>query len=149
MIDTNELRISVEAAEPLLLMARRDALELLDRLEAAEKECDALIAKIAEMERQEPVAFALYSGWARKAVFLTEIEACEQRDRRQLTADLSGSLEAYRAVPLYALPDAQPAPSVPEKLTPSMKYDKQHYYVAGWNDAVEAMLYPLPGTKGE
>lgn len=34
MIDIKELRISVEAAEPLLLMARRDALELLDRLEA-------------------------------------------------------------------------------------------------------------------
>ena len=36
MIDIKELRSSVESAEPLLLMARRDALELLNRLEAAE-----------------------------------------------------------------------------------------------------------------
>ena len=74
----------------------------------------ALHAKIAEMEQQEPVAFALYSGCARKAVYLSEIEACEQRDRRQLTADLGGSLEAYRVAPLYLAPGAQPAPSVPD-----------------------------------
>ena len=74
--------------------------ELLDRLEAAEKERDALRARIEALERQEPVAFALYSGWARKAVYFSEIEACDQRDRRQLTADLGGSLEAYRVVPL-------------------------------------------------
>ena len=73
----------------------------------------ALRAKIEQMERQEPVAFALYSGLARKAVYLSEIEACEQRDRRQLTADLGGSLEAYRVVPLYLAPGAQPAPSMP------------------------------------
>ena len=54
-----------------------------------------------------PVAFALYSGWARKAVYLTESEACDQRDRRQLTADLGGSLEAYRVVPLYLAPGAK------------------------------------------
>ena len=66
-----------------------------------------LRARIEEMERQKPVAFALYSGWARKAVYLSEIEACEQRDRRQLTADLGGSLEAYRVVPLYLAPGAQ------------------------------------------
>ena len=54
----------------------------------------------AEPVKQEPVAFALYSGWARKAVYFSEIEACDQRDRRQLTADLGGSLEAYRVVPL-------------------------------------------------
>ena len=80
---------------------------LIDRLEAAEKERDALRAKIAEMEKQEPVAFGLYIGWALKATYLKDHEACEQRDRRQLTADLSGSLEAYRVVPLYALPGAQ------------------------------------------
>ena len=74
----------------------------------------ALRAKIEAMEKQEPAAFALYSGWSCKAVYLSEIEACEQRDRRQLTADLGGSLEAYRVVPLGALPCAQPAPSVPE-----------------------------------
>ena len=70
--------------------------------------------KVTTMEQQKPVAFALYSGWARKAVYLSETEACDQRDRRQLTADLGGSLEAYRVVPLYTLPGAQPAPSLPE-----------------------------------
>ena len=66
-----------------------------------------LRARIEEMERQKPVAFALYSGWTRKAVYLSEIEACEQRDRRQLTADLGGSLEAYRVVQLYLAPGAK------------------------------------------
>ena len=89
-------------------------LALMAKLEAAEKERDALRAKIEAMEKQEPAAFALYSGWARKAVYLSEIEACEQRDRRQLTADLGGSLEAYRVVPLGVLPGAQPDPSIPE-----------------------------------
>ena len=64
-------------------------------------------ARIEAMEKQEPVAFALYSGWARKAVYLSETEACEQRDHRQLTADLGGSLEAYRVAPLYLAPGAQ------------------------------------------
>ena len=71
------------------------------------KENDELRARIEAMERQVPVAFALYSGWARKAVYLSEIETCEQRDRRQLTADLGGSLEAYRVVPLYLAPGAK------------------------------------------
>ena len=71
--------------------------ELIGELQG---ERDALRARIEALERQEPVAFALYSGWARKAVYFSEIDACDQRDRRQLTADLGGSLEAYRVVPL-------------------------------------------------
>ena len=84
-------------------------------IERLRTDCNALRAKVAEMEKQEPVAFALYSGGSRRAVYLSEIEACEQRDRRQLTADLGGSLEAYRVVPLYALPgtQTQPTPSAP------------------------------------
>ena len=74
---------------------------------AAYAECVRLQAKINAMEKQGPVAFALYSGWTRKAVYLSESEACDQRDRRQLTADLGGSLEAYRVEPLYALPGAK------------------------------------------
>ena len=86
--------------------AEREA-ALMAKLEAAERERDALRAKIEERERQEPVAFALYSGWARKAVYLSEIEACEQRDRRQLTANLGGALEAYRVAPLCLAPGAK------------------------------------------
>ena len=48
-----------------------------------------------------PAAYALYSGTSLKAVYLTDSEACDQRDRRELSADLSGSPEAYRVVPLY------------------------------------------------
>ena len=91
--------------------AEKSAAESIAMYRKARDERDELRAKIEAIEQQEPVAFALYSGWARKAVYLSEIEACEQRDRRQLTADLGGSLEAYRVVPLYLAPGAQPAPS--------------------------------------
>ena len=127
MIDTKELREKI-TIKGLDVVADTDILVVLDRLEAAEKErananaaavnialeaerlqCenDNLRAKIEATEKQEPVAFGLYGGWALKATYLKEHEACEQRDRRQLTADLSGSLEAYRVVPLYALPGAK------------------------------------------
>ena len=137
MIDINELRRlaldgdlaamqeiihRLEAAENGAAHQKALADSALRVAEGWERKCGELRTKIEQMERQEPVAFALYSGWARKAVYLSEIEACEQRDRRQLTADLSGSLEAYRVEPLYALPgaQAQPAPFIPEgwKLVP-------------------------------
>lgn len=92
------------------------------------KEYQAAADKIAAMERQEPAAFALYSGWARKAVYLSEIEACEQRDRRQLTADLGGSLEAYRVVPLYALPGAKALLRVPDAVMAAL--DSLDDYIA-------------------
>ena len=38
---------------------------LIDRLEAAEKERDVLKAKVAEMERQEPVATVIKEGDSR------------------------------------------------------------------------------------
>ena len=41
------------------------AVEMIDRLEAAEKERDALRAKIAEMEKQEPVATVIKEGDSR------------------------------------------------------------------------------------
>ena len=80
---------------------------LLDRLEAAERACDDLRAKIEAMEKQEPVAWmhetrrdsdvvtdAVKHVWGKVAV---------------------GSMAAY-SIPLYTLPGAQtqPAPSVPD-----------------------------------
>ena len=72
--------------------------EILDRLEAAEKERDALRAKITEMEQQEPVAWlhetrrdsdvvtdAVKHVWGKVAV---------------------GSMAAY-SIPLYTLPSAK------------------------------------------
>ena len=41
------------------------AVEMIDRLEAAEKERDDLKAKIAEMEKQEPVATVIKEGDSR------------------------------------------------------------------------------------
>ena len=76
-----------------------------DCVEAAKAEIKALRAKVAEMGQQEPVAWmhetrrdsdvvtdAVKHVWGRVAV---------------------GSMAAY-SIPLYALPGAQPAPSVPD-----------------------------------
>lgn len=58
MIDINELRLIVQdcrlAGSPVFIQAT-DMDEILDRLEAAEKECVALRVKIEAMEQQEPV----------------------------------------------------------------------------------------------
>ena len=53
MIDINELRKMVNAAH-FESFANSIINSLLDRIEEAEKECDELRAKIAEMEQQEP-----------------------------------------------------------------------------------------------
>ena len=81
--------------------AERDKLleevaELLDRLEAAEKERDALRAKIEVMERQEPVA------WCATDETGTVIEALGMNQSRRFDTAL------------YLAPGAQPAPSVPD-----------------------------------
>lgn len=55
MIDINELRQKI-TTRGLDVVADTDVQELLDRLEAAEKERDELRAKINAMERQESVA---------------------------------------------------------------------------------------------
>ena len=59
-IDINELRMQVHdfkrAGSPMLLLQTTQMGELLDRLEAAEKERDALRIKVERMEKQEPVA---------------------------------------------------------------------------------------------
>ena len=78
-----------------------DINELLDRLEAAEKERDELRAKIEEMEKQEPVA------WLHES----------RRDSDVVTSAVKhvwgkavvGALAAY-SIPLYLAPGAQPAP---------------------------------------
>ena len=76
---------------------------LVDRLEAAEKERDALRAKIAEMEKQEPVA------WARKLGLDLPSVGCVT-DLKYRPSDIPES--SY--IPLYLAPGAQPAPSVPD-----------------------------------
>ena len=68
-----------------------DTNELLDRLEAAEKERDALRAKVAEMEKQEPVA------WCATDETGTVIEALGMNQSRRFDTAL------------YLAPGAQPA----------------------------------------
>ena len=109
MIDTKELRRLAQAALigpdgvslnwlKLLQDFQKEATpavvsKLLDRLEAAEKERDALRARIAAMEQQEPVAWRRRSdyGWSYKAK----------------------PVNGLVLEPLYLAPGAQPAPSVP------------------------------------
>ena len=87
------------AAHPLKapVIVRADTmLGILVRLEAAEKERDALRAKIAAMERQEPVA------WCATDETGTVVEALSMNQSRRFDT------------PLGFLPGAKPAPSVPE-----------------------------------
>lgn len=81
------------------------AVEMIERLEAAEKERDALRAKIAEMEKQEPVGKIVAFG-----------ESLHEPSWR------GGRLPPLMT-DLYALPGAQPAPSVPE----DVKRDAERY----------------------
>ena len=128
-IDINELRrlaqANYESNSVDSLYALQDAfdyktiLDLLDRLEAAEKELaelrssmkfrtsligrteaerNELRAKIAEMERQEPF------GW------LLDGDFYEVRQKSLYSGD--GPIPGQKA--LYALPGAQPAPIVPD-----------------------------------
>lgn len=100
----NELLDRLEAAEQDAeeqarmngMGASREA-ALMAKLEAAEKERDALLAKIAEMEKQEPVAFVDY-----------KLGNCFR------WAEYLGWQKIKDGARLYTLPGAQPAPSVPE-----------------------------------
>lgn len=117
-IDINELRAAVEAAG-LNAISRDKVLELLDRLEAAEKERDfakveiarlhddiheltderdALRAKVEQMEKQAPV------GWLLDGDFYEVRQMSLYKDNEPLPGQTA----------LYALPGAQPAPSVPD-----------------------------------
>ena len=108
-------RNQLETRHPSPLLTPAAISELLDRLEAAEKsdaesiamyrtardERDALRARIEEMEKQEPVA------WARKLGLDVPSFGCVT-DLKYRPSDIPES--AY--VPLYAIPVAQPAPSI-------------------------------------
>jgi len=114
--------------------------ELLDRLETAERERDALRAKIEAMEKQEPVAFVLNAPKLKRCAAL---------------------LDAGKKLPhktkLYVLPgaQAQPAPSVPEqwKLVPIEPDEMWAYRVirhhqpnlevgcGAWLECLETMLH--------
>ena len=98
-----ELLDRLEAAEADALeqarlngMGAEREMALMAKLEAAEKERDALLAKIAEMEKQKPVA------WCATDETGTVIEALGMNQSRRFDTAL------------YLAPVAQPAPSLPD-----------------------------------
>ena len=105
MIDINELHQSLGAVQP------EEVAELLARLEAAEKERDAMRAKVEAMERQEPVAW-LHETRPDSGVVTDTV-------KRVWEEAVVGSLSAY-SIPLCIARGAQahPAPSIPEGWKP-------------------------------
>lgn len=101
MIDINELRQTLGA------VSLEDVEELLDRLEAAEKERDNLRARIETMERQEPVAKVRVHRTGGNAGLAWSVAPLNDFDSLPLMRDGDR---------LYALPGAQNAPSVPDAI---------------------------------
>ena len=105
-IDINKLRRLAQAATPGPWVVNASAIsELLDRLEAAEKERDDLRAKIERMERQEPVRHEFQGRDGDWHPFI------DRRHYENTVADGSWPIRA-----LYTLPGAKAKPdqSVPE-----------------------------------
>ena len=99
MIDINELRQSLGAVQP------EEVAVLLDRLEAAEKERDAMRAKVEEMEKQEPVAQVAVHKTGGNAGIAWSARPLNEFDSLPLLRE---------GDKLYLAPGAQPAPSIPE-----------------------------------
>ena len=129
MIDTKELRQALGALQP------EEVAELLDRLEAAEKDValkervidalgselntvankrDALRAKIEQMEKQEPVA-----------------EWTENRFHHYPQLVWNEKYKAAIGTKIYALPGAQPAPDVDALAQLIREIDGKHQLGAG------------------
>ena len=80
---------------------------LLDRLEAAEKERDDLKAKIAEMERQEPVEWQSRTRPVWNDRMWTQWSKCSEGCAKDIMNASLVNDWIYEARPLYALPGAQ------------------------------------------
>jgi hypothetical protein len=98
-IDINELRQSLGAVQP------EEVAEILDHLESAENERDALRARIEAMERQEPVAQVCVHKTGGNAGIAWSARPLNEFDSLPLLR------EGDR---LYLAPGAQPAPSLPD-----------------------------------
>ena len=139
------------ALEAERLQCENDALRAAlqheaDCVEAAKAEIEALRAKIAEMERQEPVRHEFQGRDGDWYPFIN------QRHYENTVADGTWPIRA-----LYALPGAQPAPSVPDidYLVDTLSEFADHHVEHGrmsfdkWTlrSAVEAMLSASPEAK--
>lgn len=123
--------------EPLFSAATHAVvMGLLNRLDAAEKERDALRAKVEQMERQEPVVYQRLYRDGSGTEDITDLPDVFERQR-----------------PLYTLPGAQDVPIVPEKLKhvesgfKGMFLREAQAYKRGWNECRAAMLAAAPEAK--
>ena len=107
-------RLSAEVAHIKEVEFPRKAQAVADawkgKCKRLEVERDALHAKIARMERQEPVMWANSSN-------ITSSRINRERGGCGDQHTCSETQTAYHDTQLYALPGAQPAPSVPEGWT--------------------------------
>lgn len=106
-------------AEKNLFDVQEAAKTIAKQAIAAEAERDALVAKLAELEGQEPVAWAVMNGWAIDGIERSEKDAMAVSAELQKSHDLSGSLAAYRVSKLYARP--VPAEPVNARLLDALK----------------------------
>ena len=104
----------IERLAAMLEAAEKSDAESLEMYRRARDERDELCAKIARMERQEPVMWA-NSSTINSSRINRERGGCGDQHT------CSETQTAYHDTQLYALPGAQPAPSVPDgwKLVPS------------------------------
>lgn len=115
MIDTKKLRQALGAVQP------EEVEELLDRLEAAEKELveirhgaavanntiKALRAKITEVERQEPVEWQSRTRPVWNNGMWTQWSKCSEGYAKDIMKAPLVDDWMYEARPLYALPGAK------------------------------------------
>mgnify|MGYP000131372059 CR=1 FL=1 len=119
------LMVKLEAAEKDIALKERIIDSLGSTLNAVANERDALLARIEEMERQKPVAWMLNCqtlggdtgwmlSWTQSGAGMCNRLSGEENERK-----------------LYALPGAQPAPSVPEDV---MRDAERYRYLRARDD---------------
>ncbi|HEF4749713.1 TPA: hypothetical protein SAO13_003717 [Burkholderia multivorans] len=70
-----------------------------------------------DKSNEMPVAWAVYNGWSRICFYMTEEDARDHAQKAQKNHDLSGSLAAFRVVPLYTAPQPPAQAHAREGLT--------------------------------
>ncbi|PRE44163.1 hypothetical protein [Burkholderia multivorans] len=90
-----------------------------------------------------PVAWAVYNGWSRICFYMTEEDARDHAQKAQKNHDLSGSLAAFRVVPLYAAPQPAQADAPAEAREPAKVDTKARM---DWAAGILRKLPPLDPT---
>ncbi|MDN7510964.1 hypothetical protein QZL91_15975 [Burkholderia multivorans] len=103
----------------------------------------AIYARAAASPSAEPVAWAVYNGWSRICFYMTEEDARDHAQKAQKNHDLSGSLAAFRVVPLYAAPQPAQADALAEAREPAKVDTKARM---DWADGILRKLPPLDPT---